>query len=301
MIKYLIMDVDGSITDGKIYMGSNGEVFKAFSIKDGCGIKDILPKYGITPMIITARESDILLNRCKELSIEQIYQGERNKLRRLELILNDQKSDLSSCAYFGDDILDLQCMTPIQKSGGIVGCPSDAVKEIRAVADYVCINKAGEGALREFTEWLVSDRSDDEVINARVDDALKFLKKLYVSEEDVGKKVEVNDYFFYSVQSYDTKPAEQCKLESHRKYIDIQIMVSGEESMDLVDISRLSIEEEYDEVKDVMFWSVPKRMSKTTLVAGDCIVLYPETAHRGAQDLNATKHVLKIVGKVAID
>lgn len=60
MIKFLIMDVDGTLTDGKIYMGNQGELMKAFDVKDGCGIKDILPQYGIVPIIITARESEIL-------------------------------------------------------------------------------------------------------------------------------------------------------------------------------------------------------------------------------------------------
>ena len=79
------------------------------------------------------------------------------------------------------------------------------------------------------------------------------------------------------MQSYDTRPTEECKLESHRKYIDIQVMISGEESMDIADISRLTLKEEYNEEKDVMFWNIPTRMSKTTLLSGDCIVLYPET------------------------
>ena len=77
-------------------------------------------------------------------------------------------------------------------------------------------------------------------------------------------------------------------------------MVSGEEIMDLADISRLSLKKAYDEEKDVMFWDVPSRMSKIILLAGDCIVLYPEMAHRGAQNLNGVGHVLKIVGKVRI-
>lgn len=296
MIKYLIMDVDGTLTDGKIYMGPDGEAMKAFSIKDGMVINYILKPVGIIPVIITARNSSIVQNRCNELGITEVHQGKLDKLTTLKEIVGDD--GLGSCAYFGDDTLDLKCMLPIKEAGGIAACPADAVRDVKAAVDYVCINKAGEGALREFAEWLVSDRCDDEAINARVDDALKFLKKLHVSEDDAGKKVVVNNHFFYSVQSYDTKPADECKLESHRNYIDIQIMVSGEESMDLVDISRLSINEEYDEVNDVMFWGVPKRMSKTTLVAGDYIVLYPETAHRGAQYMNATKHVLKIVGKV---
>ena len=80
MIKFLIMDVDGTLTDGKIYMGNKGELFKAFDVKDGCGIKDILPEYGIIPVIITARQSDILKRRCEELNIINLYQGVRHKL-----------------------------------------------------------------------------------------------------------------------------------------------------------------------------------------------------------------------------
>lgn len=63
MIRLLVMDVDGTLTDGKIYMSENGEAFKAFDIKDGYGIKHILPKYGIIPVIITARESKIIERR----------------------------------------------------------------------------------------------------------------------------------------------------------------------------------------------------------------------------------------------
>lgn len=298
MIKYLIMDVDGTLTDGKIYMGTDGETMKAFSIKDGMVINYILKPADITPVIITARNSSIVQHRCDELGITEVYQGKLDKLATLKEIVG--ADCLGSCAYFGDDTLDLKCMNPIKEAGGIAACPADAVKEVKAASDYVCVSKAGEGALREFAEWLVSDKNDEEAVKERVDKAIEYLKGLKVSESDAGKRVDVDDNFYYSIQSYDTNPTEQCKLESHRKYIDIQIMVSGEESMDLVDISRLSLKEEYSEEKDVMFWNVPSRMSKTTLLAGDCIVLYPETAHRGARDLNGTSHVLKIVGKVRL-
>lgn len=299
MIKYLILDVDGTLTDGKIYMGPNGEAMKAFSIKDGYVINFILKPVGIIPVIITARNSSIVQHRCDELGITEVYQGKMDKFTALKEIVGDD--NIGSCAYFGDDILDLKCMTPIQKAGGIVGCPSDAVKQIRAIADYVCVNKAGEGALREFSEWLIAPKADEIEIKQRVDEAIDYLTGLDVSEKDAEKKVVVNDYFFYSIQSYDTKPADQCKLESHRKYIDIQIMVEGEESMEFVDISKLSIKEEYDEEKDVMFWHIPKRMTKSTLRAGDYIVLYPEDAHRGAASIKESSHVLKLVGKVAVD
>lgn len=299
MIKYLILDVDGTLTDGKIYMGPNGEAMKAFSIKDGYVSNFILKPVGIVPVIITARNSSIVQHRCDELGITEVYQGKMDKLAALKEIVGEE--NIGACAYFGDDILDLKCMAPIQEAGGVVGCPCDAVKEIRAIADYVCISKAGEGALREFAEWLIEPKVDEEGINRRVNAAIEYLTQLNVTEEDAEKKVIVNDKFFYSVQSYDTKSADECKLESHRKYIDIQIMVAGEESMEVVDISKLFVKEEYDEEKDIMFWQVPKRMAKTTLRTGDRIVLYPENAHRGAASIKESSHVLKIVGKVAID
>lgn len=298
MIKYLILDVDGTLTDGKIYMGPNGETMKAFSIKDGYVSNYILKPAGIVPVIITARNSSIVQHRCDELGITEVYQGKMDKLTALKEIVGEE--NIGVCAYFGDDILDLKCMIPIQEAGGIVGCPFDAVKEIKSIADYVCISKAGEGALREFAEWLIEPKVDEEELSCRVKDAVNYLTSLEVSKTDAGKKVVVNDKFFYSVQSYNTKPSEECRLESHRKYIDIQVVVDGEEIMEIVDISKLTLKESYDEEKDVMFWRVPSRMAKITLRAGDYIVLFPENAHRGAATINKTSRVLKIVGKVAL-
>lgn len=299
MIKYLILDVDGTLTDGKIYMGPNGEAMKAFSIKDGYVIDFILKPVGIVPIVITARSSPIVQHRCDELGITEVYQGKMDKLKALKEIVGEE--NFGACACFGDDILDLKCMAPIRKAGGIIGCPCDAVKEIKAIADYVCVSKAGEGALREFAEWLITPKVDDEEIARRVNEAVEYLTALEVSETDAGKKVAVNHRFFYSVLSYNTKPVEECKLESHRKYIDIQIIVDGEEEMEIVDISKLTVKEDYDEEKDVIFWKEPKRMVKTILRAGACIVLYPENAHRGASSINEISHVLKIVGKVATE
>lgn len=72
-IKFLVLDVDGTLTDGKIYMGPDSELFKAFDIKDGCGIAVLLPKLGITPIVITARESRIVAKRCQELGIAEVH------------------------------------------------------------------------------------------------------------------------------------------------------------------------------------------------------------------------------------
>ena len=151
MIKYFVMDVDGTLTDGKIYMGNDGEFCKAFNIKDGCGIHDILIPAGITPVIITGRTSDIILNRCKELGITEIHQGVSNKIEKLKEVTDD----LSVVAYIGDDINDLFCMEQVKAAGGMVGCPKDAVQKVKAIADFVAEHDGGDGAVRDFIEWIV--------------------------------------------------------------------------------------------------------------------------------------------------
>ena len=150
-IDYLVMDVDGTLTDGKIYMGNHGEVFKAFNIKDGCGIHDIIIPGGIIPVIITGRKSDIVLCRCKELGINEIYQGVSNKLEKLLEIT----SDLSKVAYIGDDINDLTCMKEIKKCKGIIGCPKDAEKSVIEITDFIAEHNGGDGAVRDFINWLI--------------------------------------------------------------------------------------------------------------------------------------------------
>ena len=154
-IKYLVLDVDGTLTDGKIYMGAEGEVFKAFDIKDGCGIHSILIPTGIVPVIITGRSSRILENRCRELGISEVHQGVENKVGKLGEILSKNGFGYQHVAYIGDDINDLPCMELIKREGGIVGCPADAVKQVREVADFVSGRDGGNGAVREFIEWLL--------------------------------------------------------------------------------------------------------------------------------------------------
>ena len=151
MIKYMIMDVDGTLTDGKIYISPSGEAMKAFNIKDGYGIHDILIPNGITPIIITGRCSDILLNRCQELGITEIYQGIKDKVQ----VLHQITDDLSSVAYIGDDLNDLPCMEVVKQSGGLVGCPYDAIDIVKKLADYISPQKGGDGAVRFFIEWLL--------------------------------------------------------------------------------------------------------------------------------------------------
>ena len=151
MIKYLIMDVDGTLTDGKIYISNTGELMKAFNIKDGCGIHDIAIPAQIIPVIITGRVSDIVINRCKEIGIKRIYQGVSNKVEKL----TREFEDLSIVAYIGDDINDLSCMEAIKKAGGLVGAPKDAVEQVRSIAHFVSNHVGGDGAVRDFIEWII--------------------------------------------------------------------------------------------------------------------------------------------------
>ena len=153
MIKYLVMDVDGTLTDGKIYMGAHGEMMKAFNIKDGCGIHDIAIPGGIIPVIITGRTSEIVKKRCGELGIQQVYQGIKNKIEQLNIIADD----LSQVAYIGDDINDLSCMIPVKEAGGVVGCPADAVERGKEISDFVALHNGGDGAVRDFIEWIIKE------------------------------------------------------------------------------------------------------------------------------------------------
>mgnify|MGYP003305250283 CR=1 FL=1 len=157
-IKILVMDVDGTLTDGKIYMGNAGEVYKVFNIKDGCGIRDILLPTKITPIIITGRNSLIVERRCKELDIHEIYQGVKNKIDVLMELLINKQIKLENVAYIGDDINDLPCMKIIKEAGGVIGCPADATKEVIEIADFVSLKDGGDGAVREYIEWILENK-----------------------------------------------------------------------------------------------------------------------------------------------
>ena len=153
-IRWLVMDVDGTLTDGKIYIGQNGQELKAFDIKDGYGIRNILPAYGIEPIIITGRSSAAVDKRCVELQIRGVYQGIQDKTELLKKIISDKK--FSQIAYIGDDLNDIDAMKTVHNAGGIVGCPADAAVAVRQIAHYVAKRRGGEGAVREFIDWLVA-------------------------------------------------------------------------------------------------------------------------------------------------
>ena len=161
MIRFLVMDVDGTLTDGKIYMGQDGELFKAFDIKDGYGVKCLLPEANIIPVVITARNSRIVENRCREMGVTELHQGKMNKYETLLQVLKKYSEldkteyTLANVTYVGDDLLDLQCMKPIKEAGGFVVCPNDAVDDVKNIADYVASKNAGNGAVREIIDRLI--------------------------------------------------------------------------------------------------------------------------------------------------
>ncbi len=149
-IKMLVMDVDGTLTDGKIYMGNAGEQMKAFNAKDGYGIAQILPKIGVVPVIITGRASSIVQNRARELKITELYQGVGDKLTILKQVAEHYHLSAEEIAYMGDDLNDLECMHYC----GYTACPRDGAAELKRYVDFVSSYDGGSGAVREFVERL---------------------------------------------------------------------------------------------------------------------------------------------------
>ncbi len=148
-IRLLILDVDGTLTDGSIYMGQTGELMKRFSCQDGLAII-FLKEVGITPIIITARDSAIVSNRAKELGITDVYQGQKEKSKLIDSLCAKFQTDLEHVAYIGDDINDLRFM----KKCGTKMCPQNAHAEIKAIADYISPKCGGNGAVRDCIEYL---------------------------------------------------------------------------------------------------------------------------------------------------
>ena len=152
-IKVFVMDVDGTMTDGKIYMGINGEQFKAFDIKDGYGIHEILPSYNVKTAIMTGRKSEIVLNRAKELEIDVVIQNIKDKGKAVKALAEKYQCELEQIAYIGDGKIDLDAI----RLCGVSGCPADAAKEVKEAADYIAQKRGGEGAVRDFIEWLLKN------------------------------------------------------------------------------------------------------------------------------------------------
>lgn len=147
-IKLFVMDVDGTLTDGKIYVSAEGETCKAFDVKDGYGIRHILKRYGIKTAIITGRESGIVQCRAKELEVDYLFQGIQDKAQCMESLLEQLGYGWGETAYAGDDVNDLECI----KKAAWSGCPGDAHKSVRRAVTYVAESRGGHGAVREMIE-----------------------------------------------------------------------------------------------------------------------------------------------------
>lgn len=158
-IKMLVMDVDGTLTDGRIYIGASGEVMKAFDVKDGYGIAH-LEEHGITPVIITGRKSEIVQRRAEELNIRELYQGVNDKLAQLKNIEAMYQLNPDEIAYIGDDLNDLDCI----RHCGITACPQDALPCVKSQVSHICQQDGGRGAVREFISYILAEneRKTDE-------------------------------------------------------------------------------------------------------------------------------------------
>lgn len=302
-IKYLVMDVDGTLTDGKIYMGNDGEIMKAFNIKDGCGIHDLLPKAGIEPLIITGRKSEIVANRCKEIGIKHFFQGVGDKIATLMQFLTENDASLTEVAYAGDDLNDLVCMNKVKENGGIIGVPQNACQQVKEVADFISSHVGGDGAVRDFVEYLVTyngTESANESLEERCNKALEYLTHLKEEDLTLGRH-EVDSSFYYNVQEYETKVNPSKHFESHCKYVDVQVLISGEELLQVADISRLRVEEPYDDAKERTLYYATADAASVVLRPGSFVILYPKDAHRTIAFDGVPSKVKKIVGKVKIN
>lgn len=301
------MDVDGTLTDGKIYMGVDGEAFKAFDIKDGYALHTLLKEHGIIPVIITARKSPMVEHRCKELGVTEIHQGVMNKLDCLKGIPKKYSSDgeqydLSHVAYIGDDLLDLQCIKPIKAAGGLAGCPSNAVKGVMTECNYVSCHKGGEGAVRDFAEYIIEHNEENlgsGDLEERCREAINYLTQLRDEDITLGKHI-VNEKFYYNVQEYITTDEKEKLFESHRENVDIQLLLSGEEIMEVTDVRQLQIAQLYDSEVDRTLYAPSGIAAKVVLRPGSIMVLYPNDAHRSMCYNGKESAVKKIVGKIKI-
>jgi len=153
-LKVLFSDIDGTLTDGRLYYGPGGEALKVFHVKDGAGIKNWMAR-GFDFGVISARSSGIIAVRMKELGVEHVITGAGDKKSILEKWLKDHNYTFENLAYIGDDINDV-CILEI---AGFSAAPADAVAEALAIVDYRCQTPGGLGAVRELVDFLLDGAS----------------------------------------------------------------------------------------------------------------------------------------------
>ena len=152
-VRLAIFDVDGVMTDGTIYMGPDGEAFKAFNILDGHGLK-MLQSAGVACAILSGRSSQAVARRAAELSVTHVVQGSADKVADFEKLMQRVGVQADACAFVGDDLPDLAVM----KRCGLAVAVANAVAAVKECAHYVTSTAGGRGAVREFCELVLESR-----------------------------------------------------------------------------------------------------------------------------------------------
>ncbi|WP_297443791.1 HAD hydrolase family protein [Sulfurimonas sp.] len=150
LIKAIVFDVDGVLTDGGIIYDNAGMEIKRFNVKDGQIISH-LKKAGFVVGAITGRDSQVVKNRCEELKLDFHYHGSSDKLVQYEKIKENYSLKDEQIAYIGDDIIDLGILSRC----GLGATPQDARSYMKENVDYVTPSKGGEGALRDFADMIL--------------------------------------------------------------------------------------------------------------------------------------------------
>ncbi len=151
-IRLVVLDVDGTMTDGRLYYGAQGEALKAFDVRDGHGLR-LLKLYGDVKLaVLTGRRADLVEQRCRELSIDHVVGQSRAKGAAIEKIAAQLGTPLSAAAFMGDDVNDLPALRKVALSCA----PADAAPEVLREVRWVSHRRAGRGAVRELCELLLA-------------------------------------------------------------------------------------------------------------------------------------------------
>lgn len=162
-VQLVVLDVDGVLTDGGLYYGPQGEALKRFDVKDGHGI--VMARLaGLPCAILTARSSEMVAVRARELGIPHVLQGKRDKGLALDALLEALKLPPEACAYMGDDTNDVAPLSRV----GLPACPADAATEARERALFIARNPGGRGAVRELLELCLKSSGRWEAVLARL-------------------------------------------------------------------------------------------------------------------------------------
>ena len=150
-LRVMAFDVDGVLTDGRLYFNDRGEETKAFNTLDGHGMK-MLAASGVTLAIITGRRSPTVEHRARNLGITRLYQGIEDKRATMQSLLAELAVDPSHAGYIGDDVVDL----PVMRYCGLAAAPANAHPLVRQHAHWVAGARGGEGAVRELCDLILS-------------------------------------------------------------------------------------------------------------------------------------------------